>query len=60
MHQEGWAYPGNSRKAHYMRNMESLCGRYGFFNAPTQPDDGKPSPSDCAKCRKLCDAETAP
>ena len=49
---QGWGVirPGD-RKAHYYRDGFSLCGRVGFYLGPLDVDD-KPSPDDCAKCRK--------
>jgi hypothetical protein len=49
---EGWGVirPGD-RRAHYYRDMFSLCGRVGFYNGPLDAED-KPSPDDCAGCRK--------
>lgn len=40
---EGWGVirPGD-RKAHYYRNMESLCRRVGFYRGPSIPT---PSPA---------------
>lgn len=49
---EGWAFPGNARKAHYFREMMSLCGKWGFYNGPLEPDNGKASPDDCVACRR--------
>jgi hypothetical protein len=56
---EGWGIirPGD-RKAHYYRDMFSLCGRVGFYNGSLDPDD-KLSPDDCAACRKRLDRERA-
>ena len=53
---EGWALPGRSRKYHYFRNAESLCGKW-LFNGLLEVDDGRPSPDDCAAFRKKRDAE---
>jgi hypothetical protein len=49
---EGWGVirPGD-RRAHYYRDMTSLCRRVGFYSGPLEPDD-RPSPDDCAACRK--------
>jgi hypothetical protein len=56
---EGWGVirPGD-RKAHYYRDMFSLCGRVGFYNGKLDPDDS-PSPDDCAACRKARTREVA-
>ena len=55
---EGWGVirPGD-RKAHYYRDMTSLCRRVGFYRGPLDADD-KPSPDDCAACRKALRRET--
>lgn len=55
---EGWAFPGSSRKAHYMRGMESLCRKWGFYRGPLEAGDA-PSPDDCADCRRRRDKEVA-
>lgn len=49
---EGWAFPANSRKAHYMVGSMVLCRKYGFYFGPLEPA-GKPSPDDCAQCSRL-------
>lgn len=56
---EGWGVirPGD-RKAHYYRDMTSLCRRVGFYQGPLDPED-KPSPDDHAECRKMLDREHA-
>lgn len=56
---EGWGVirPGD-RRAHYYRDMFSLCRRVGFYNGPVEPDDA-PSPDDCKACRKALDKEAA-
>lgn len=58
-HTEGWGVirPGD-RKAHYYRSMTSLCPRVGFYRGPLDADD-KPSPDDCAACRKELAREQA-
>ncbi len=56
---EGWAFPGNSRKAHFMRDAMSLCGKWGLYFGRLQQDNGKPGPDDCAGCRKVLDKERA-
>jgi hypothetical protein len=54
---EGWGVirPGD-RKAHYYRDMTSLCRRVGFYTGPLDPDTFK-SAQDCAACRKALDRE---
>lgn len=55
--QEGWGIvrPGD-RKAHYYRDMDSLCQRVFFYNGPLEPDENH-SPDDCKGCRKVLDKE---
>jgi hypothetical protein len=54
---EGWGViRRGDRKAHYYRKGMSLCRRVGFYTGPLDADD-KPSPDDCAACRKLLDRE---
>jgi hypothetical protein len=52
---EGWGVirPGD-RKAHYYVDAFSLCRRVGFYYGPLDVLD-KPSPDDCAACRKKLD-----
>lgn len=57
--EEGWAFPANARRAHYMRDTMALCRRYGFYTGPLQADNGKPSKDDCTACRKALEAERA-
>ena len=54
---EGWGFPGGSRKAHYFRQMTSLCRRWGFYAGHLEADNGTPSPDDCAACRRVLDRE---
>ena len=56
---EGWGVirPGD-RKAHYYRDTMSLCRRVGFYFGSVDAED-KPSPDDCAACRKVLDKEKA-
>lgn len=49
--------PGD-RRAHYYRDTMSLCRRVGFYTGSLDTDD-KPSPDDCAACRKQRDREKA-
>lgn len=50
---EGWGVirPGD-RVCHYFRDMDSLCGRVGFYNGPLDEDTGSDSPKDCKPCRR--------
>jgi hypothetical protein len=50
---EGWGRPGLSRKFHYFKNMESLCGKWMYRPSwGYEPDDGKADKDDCSSCRK--------
>jgi len=55
MDKAGWAFPPQSRKAHYFPagSGESLCRKIGFaFDLPREEgNDG--SPDNCAKCKRL-------
>jgi hypothetical protein len=54
---EGWGVIRPSdRKAHYYRDMWSLCRRVGFYNGPLSPDEFT-SKDDCAGCRKVLERE---
>lgn len=57
----GWGVirPGD-RKAHYYRGAWSLCGGIGFYFGPIDEGEDKPSPDDCAQCRKTLDKLNAP
>lgn len=63
---EGWWFPDNSRKAHYLRERDgrtiSLCGRWGSLlpveRLPLEPEE-KPSKDDCVACRRKLDGEQA-
>jgi len=49
---EGWAWPLNSRKAHYFEEGRSLCGRWMFFGSQDQPEGlgEQPGKDDCVVC----------
>lgn len=50
---EGWWWPINARKAHYMVGLTSLCGKWMTLGNPTLDPTGN-GPDDCAACtRKL-------
>jgi len=54
---EGWGLiRPMDRKAHYYRDMDSLCQRVFWYSGPLEPD-GNHSPDDCAGCRKVLDKE---
>lgn len=54
----GWAFPGNSRKAHYFgADGMALCGKWANLGMPAEahePDTG-PSQDDCVACRRKLD-----
>ena len=49
--EEGWAFPGRSKKAHYFVNATSLCRKWGFYFGPLEEGNDK-SPDNCAACMK--------
>jgi len=51
MAKEGWWFPFNSRKAHYIRHGRSFCGRWGYLGdgSSLEQKDFK-SRDDCAAC----------
>lgn len=52
----GWGFPGNANKAHFFHQGRSLCLGWIFTGTLTH-DDGRKGPDDCAKCRRMLDAE---
>ena len=54
----GWAWPLNSRKAHYFNDCRSLCGKMLFFGKTEQGNDN--SPDNCAACKKKLLKENPP
>lgn len=50
---EGWWWPLNARKAHYMVSARSLCGKWGTFLNPDYAQGNDDSPDNCARCRRL-------
>jgi hypothetical protein len=56
---EGWAWPLNMRKAHYVRKGTSLCGRMMYLGSHLEPDIG-PSPDNCKECQKRRLKEVTP
>ncbi len=50
---EGWWWPSNAGKAHYMRNGRSLCGRWGTMFANPRLEQGNDNSRDnCAACKR--------
>lgn len=49
---EGWAWPTNSRKAHYFVEGRSLCRSWAFFGSQVQSQEmgEEPGPDDCRAC----------
>lgn len=48
-----WAWPGAARKAHFFEagHIISLCRKWMFTGEAT-PNQGGPSPDDCADCTR--------
>lgn len=63
MAKDGWAWPLNSRKAHYFIDTRSLCRRWSFWGSQDQPQHvgAAPQRDDCVPCwraaKKMQDAE---
>ncbi|MEN7460393.1 hypothetical protein [Pantoea dispersa] len=55
---EGWAQPVNSRKFHYFRSRQSLCGHWMFFGQDLDGDKTVLA-GECAACRKKLDKEAS-
>lgn len=55
---DGWAWPNNSRKAHYFSRGRSLCGKMMYLGATEQGNDT--SPDNCAECRRRLPKPPAP
>jgi hypothetical protein len=53
----GWGWPGQAKKCHWFPSdsTEALCGKWGFFFGPREPDSGTSS-DDCVACRRRLDA----
>lgn len=52
MAEQGWWWPGNSRKAHYFgTDGRSLCGKWLALSAERE-DDNHDSPDNCATCAR--------
>jgi hypothetical protein len=48
---EGWGWPANSRKAHYVRKQEAICGGWWFSGELFSGNED--SSDNCAKCKRL-------
>lgn len=56
---QGWSWPGLSKKAHYFVSGRSLCGKWALFIDDLDPS-GTSSSDDCAACtRRLIAADRA-
>lgn len=53
---EGWGLPSNSRKFHYFREAQSICGRWMFFGQELD-DDKTELANECQSCRKKLNKE---
>lgn len=49
---EGWWWPSNSKKAHYMLDGRSLCLKWMCMGAPTLEQGNDESIDNCAECKK--------
>ena len=58
---QGWGFPGASRKCHYFReDGRALCGKRASIGMPKEmfsPEDGETTTSDCAACRRKLDTQ---
>jgi len=56
---QGWAFTTISRRAHYYdADGLSLCRQFGSFGVPAEAfehETGRPTPDDCASCRRRID-----
>ena len=52
--EEGWGFPGSSRKAHYIVDNRSLCRNWGWSSHLFGPlEQGKDdSPDNCSACMR--------
>lgn len=48
----GWAWPLNSKKAHYFMDARSLCRKWLFFGEVVE-DGNDNSPDACVACKRL-------
>ena len=49
---EGWGFPGQARKAHWMLDSgRSLCGGWGFYQGPVEQGNDD-SPDNCQACKQ--------
>jgi hypothetical protein len=56
--EEGWAFPGQARKAHWMlADGRSLCGGWGFYRGSVEQGNDD-SPDNCQACKKRLAAFT--
>lgn len=50
--EEGWGFPGASKKAHYFVGGRSLCLKWMFLGRLEPTDGVAASPDDCVSCGK--------
>ena len=53
----GWGWPSNSKKAHYVVEGRSLCGKWLYLGQLEQGNDG--SPDNCTACKKALEKRKA-
>ena len=53
---EGWKWLLNSKKWHYFRNGNSLCGKWATFGSEFEQGNND-SPDNCMACRRKLEAE---
>ena len=50
---QGWWWPNNSLKRHYMLDHRSLCGKWACIGTPADLDDSNDvSPNNCKACQQ--------
>ncbi len=52
MSKDGWWWPANARKAHYMIAGRSLCGEWGCLGNAHPEQGNDDSPDNCAECKR--------
>lgn len=53
--EQGWAWPEDSRKAHYFRAKRALCGKWAWWG-PLH-DSGYHDSDTCKECKKRLEAK---
>lgn len=49
---QGWGWPGNSRKAHYFESGELISLCRGWMFGGSREDNNHDSPDNCASCKR--------